>query len=91
MEIRPIVDKQIGKHYLAFNPTLDRSFHGPGVPQGVVFSPNLKYGYDVTKRVNAGLEYYGSTGPLGSFDPFRDQQQQIVPSDRLEPGARLGI
>ena len=31
LEIRPIVDKQIGRWYLAFNPTLDRSFHGPGV------------------------------------------------------------
>src|SRR5438445_57172 len=35
-EIRPIVDKKIGRWYLSFNPTLDRSFHGPGVNQGVV-------------------------------------------------------
>jgi hypothetical protein len=63
--------------YLCFNPTLDRSFHGPAVSQGVVFPPNVKVGYDVTKVVNAGFEYYGSTGPITSFDPLRDQQQQI--------------
>jgi Putative MetA-pathway of phenol degradation len=80
LEIRPIVDKQIGRWYLAFNPTIDRSFHGPGVRNGVSFSPNFKAGYDITKRINAGLEYYGSLGPVTGFDPFRDQQQQIIPA-----------
>ena len=80
LEIRPIVDKQIGKWYLSFNPSLDRSFHGPGVSQGVSFSPNFKAGYDFSKRLNAGIEYYGSLGPVTGFDPLRDQQQQILPS-----------
>ena len=53
-EIRPIVDKKVGRWYLSFNPTLDRSFHGPGVNQGVVFSSNFKFSYDITKRILAG-------------------------------------
>jgi hypothetical protein len=77
LEIRPIVDKQLGKWYLCFNPTVDRSFHGPSVSQGLVFSPNVKVGYDVTKKVNVGFEYYGSTGPITGFDPLRDQMQQV--------------
>src|ERR1700721_324793 len=44
IEIRPIVDKTIGRLYLGFNPTIDRSFHGPSVPMGVTFSPNVKAG-----------------------------------------------
>jgi hypothetical protein len=79
LEMRPIIDKQIERWYLSFNPTLDRSFHGSNVGQGVVFSPNFKAGYDITKKVNVGLEYYGGLGPLGNFDPLREQQQQIVP------------
>jgi hypothetical protein len=47
------------------------------VSQGVVFSPNLKAGYDITKVINAGIEYYGSVGPVTGFDPLRQQQQQI--------------
>lgn len=86
LEIRPIIDKQIGKTYLSFNPTLDRSFHGPGVRSGVVFSPNFKVGYDLTKVINAGFEYYGSLGPVTGFDPFRDQQQQFIPSIDLNLG-----
>jgi hypothetical protein len=79
LEIRPIIDKQIRRWYLAFNPTLDRSFHGPSVPMGLVFSPNFKVGYDITPKINAGFEYYGSLGPIYQFDPLREQQQQIVP------------
>jgi hypothetical protein len=80
LELRPIIDKQIGKWYLAFNPTFDRSFHGPGVSQGLVFSPNFKAGYDFTKKINGGFEYYGSVGRFTSFDPIRDQEQQFVPA-----------
>jgi hypothetical protein len=83
LELRPIVDKQIGKLYLSFNPTVDRSFHGPNVSQGVVFSPNVKVGYDITKVVNAGFEYYGSVGPVTGFDPLREQQQQFFAATDL--------
>jgi hypothetical protein len=78
-EIRPIIDKQIGRWYLDFNPSFDRSFHGPNVHQGLVFSPNVKVGYDITKKVNAGFEYYGALGPLVLFDPVSQQQHQIFP------------
>jgi hypothetical protein len=87
LEIRPIIDKQVGRWYLSFNPTLDRSFHGASVPMGLVFSPNFKAGYDFTKKINAGIEYYGSTGPITGFDALRDQQQQIVPDFDLNLGA----
>jgi hypothetical protein len=56
-ETRPIIDKQAGRWYLAFNPTFDHSCHGPGVRDGVTFSPNVEVGFDFTKRVNAGIEY----------------------------------
>jgi hypothetical protein len=55
-EIRPILDKKIGPWYLSFNPALDRSFHGPGVNQGVAFSPNVKVSYDFTKKIAGGFE-----------------------------------
>ena len=79
-EIRPIVDKQLGPWYLAFNPALERSWHGPGVSQGFSFSPNFKAAYSVTRKLQAGLEYYGDTGDITGFDPLYKQQQQFVPS-----------
>jgi hypothetical protein len=79
-EIRPIIDKKIGRWYLSFNPALDRSFHGPGVNQGMAFSPNAKISYDFTKKISGGLEYYASYGSLAGFDALKDQQQQFFPS-----------
>jgi hypothetical protein len=79
-EVRPIVDKQAGPWYLAFNPALERSWHGSSVPMGTEFSPNFKVGYNLTKKLAAGLEYYGSLGDITGFDPLSQQQQQIVPA-----------
>lgn len=87
-EIRPIVDKQIGKAYFSFNPTLDKSFHGPEQKRGVAFSPNVKASYDVVKHVAAGIEYYGNYGPVTGFDPLRQQEQQILPAIDLDLGPR---
>jgi Putative MetA-pathway of phenol degradation len=79
-EIRPIVDQKVGRWYWSLNPTLDRSFHGVSVNQGVVFSPNLKFSYDLTPKVAAGLEYYGAEGPVTGFDAVSQQQHQIFPA-----------
>jgi hypothetical protein len=87
-EIRPIVDKKIGKLYMALNPTLEKSFHGPGQASGVEFSPNVKVSYDVLKKVALGLEYYGGYGPLTSWDPLSEQQHQFIPAIDIDFGPR---
>jgi hypothetical protein len=76
-EIRPIIDKTIGRWYLAFNPALERALHGPGANQGWGFSPGAKVGYDFTRVVSAGFEYYADYGWIGSFYSLHNQQQQL--------------
>ncbi len=61
-EIRPIVDKKIGRWYLSFNPTLERSLHGENVNRGVEFSPNAKVSFDFTKRTAAAWSTTRLTG-----------------------------
>jgi hypothetical protein len=78
-EMRPIVDRQLGPWYLAFNPTFDKSIHGLTKSQGFVFSPNVKVSYNLTKKIAAGIEYYGSVGPAVDFDPIAQQQHQFFP------------
>ena len=79
IELRPIVDKQMGRWYWAVNPAVDRSFHGPSVKQGVTFQPAAALTYDFTKKVTAGLEYYGVYGDIRGFADLHDQQQQFFP------------
>ena len=80
LELRPIVDKQIGRWYFTVNPALERSFHGPSVPQGVGFSPSAKFSYDLNKYISGGLEYYAAYGSITDVSSLRKQQQQFFPT-----------
>jgi len=77
LEVRPIVDKKMGKVYISLNPTVDKSFRGPQQNTGFIFSPNVKGSYDVTKVIALGLEYYGTTGPFFHYSPLHDQDHQL--------------
>ncbi|MBZ5656738.1 MAG: hypothetical protein LAO56_15840 [Acidobacteriia bacterium] len=79
-ELRPIIDKKIGRWYFSFNPTFDRSLHGLNVGRGWEFSPNVKASYDFTRKITGGFEYYGALGPVSNFDPISHQSQQIFPT-----------
>jgi hypothetical protein len=76
-EIRPIIDKAIGRWYFATNPALQRTLHGPDVNQGLGFAPSAKVSYDFSRVVSAGIEYYADYGRLDHFAAARDQQRQI--------------
>jgi hypothetical protein len=76
-ELRPIIDKSLDRWYFAVNPAFERTFHGPDVNQGWQFAPAVKVGYDFTKVVSGGIEYYGNYGEIGNFASLHNQEQQI--------------
>jgi hypothetical protein len=61
-EVRLIVRPKNLSLVLVDNLTLERSIHSASVNQGVAFSPNLKFIYDLTRKFARGLEYNGSVG-----------------------------
>jgi hypothetical protein len=79
-EIRPIIDKQWGRWYFAFNPALEKSIHGENSHAGWDFAPAVKISFDVTKLITAGVEYYGDLGEIGRFSNVNEQQHQIFPA-----------
>jgi hypothetical protein len=79
-EIRPIVDKQVGRFYWAVNPALERTLHGPDVKLGLDFAPAVKLSWDFTKVVSGGLEYYADYGSIRDIASFHNQQQQFFPA-----------
>lgn len=76
-EIRPIIDKRVGRWYFAVNPALERTLHGPDVHQGLAFAPSAKISYDVTQVVSTGVEWYADYGAIDQISPTRSQQQQV--------------
>ena len=87
LEIRPIIDKQLGRWYLALNPALEKSINGVNSASGFIFSPNVKVSYDITRVVTFGLEYYGSVGPITDWESVSTQTNQIFPAIDLNLGA----
>jgi hypothetical protein len=76
-EIRPVIDKALGRWYVSLNPTLERTLQGTGVVNGLQFSPSAKVGFDFTSLVSGGVEYYGAYGRIGSFAPPESRLQQF--------------
>lgn len=91
LELRPIIDKKLGRWYGSFNPTLERAIHGLNQDKGFEFSPNAKVSYDFTRKIAGGLEYYGAVGPISGFDHIRDQEQQFFPAIDLNVSPRWEI
>jgi hypothetical protein len=81
VEIRPILEKKIGRLQFDGNPVLERALHGPGVRQGWIFEPAVRVGYEAGKRVMPSLEYYGSTGSR--------QIHQFFPGADIKLGERV--
>jgi hypothetical protein len=80
LELRPIIDKQIGRWYFALNPALEKSLEGYNSARGYDFAPNAKISYDFTKIVTGGVEYYGDLGSVLGLDPIGEQQHMILPA-----------
>jgi hypothetical protein len=80
LEIRPIFEREQGRLYLSVNPDLSLATKGPDAGSAPSFEPNAKIGWDFTKVVNAGLEYYAETGPVKHFDALSDQHHLLFPA-----------
>jgi hypothetical protein len=98
-EIRPIIDKTLGRWYFAVNPALERTWHGPDARQGLGFAPAAKVSFDFSKQISAGVEYYGEYGNIVQIDSFPEQQQQffiatdlnVSPKWEINFGVGMGI
>src|SRR5690349_8706064 len=49
LELRPIIDKQLGPWYFAINPALEKSLHGAHSNEAFEFAPSIKISFDVTR------------------------------------------
>lgn len=85
-ELRPIIDKTMGPWYVSLNPTLDKSLRGPTAAEHFEFAPNVDVGYDVTKKVNLAVEYYGATGTIDRLAPINEQEHLLFGAANLDFG-----
>jgi hypothetical protein len=99
IEVRPIIDKKLGKLYLCFNPTFGISIKSNETSHAPVFEPNIKISYAISPVISFGTEYYGSMGPFNHLAPLPDQSHDLFaaidlfvdPKWELNAGAGWGL
>ncbi len=91
LEVRPILEKEAGKWYLAVNPDLTKSFRGVDEHRGFGMEPAAKVSYKLTKTVEPGTEYYAETGPIAHYYPLREQHHLIFSTLDLNTSPRWEI
>lgn len=77
IELRPIIDKTIGKFYFSFNPTLGIQIKGVEKQSAPAFAPNIKASFACSPKVSIGGEYYGDLGTINHFERGPEQSHAI--------------
>lgn len=80
IEIKLIMEKDLGFHRIILNPTFEKKISGEDVEEGVEFLLNASYTYMQSLVFQPKIEYYSKYGEL--YDPysFGEQAHYIFPS-----------
>jgi len=79
LELRPILQKDIGRFSLIANPIFEKSLIGAGHNQGFEFGYRDAVYYAWRPFLSPGVEFYGGIGLLDDSDPLSRQQHYIFP------------
>lgn len=99
IETRIILEKKFGTKSLRLNPKFEKVTSGADVDEGVEFEYGASLYGPWTKRLNWGVELYGSIGELVNTKSLDAQKHYIVPALtykfnkhlKLNVGAALGM
>jgi hypothetical protein len=79
LELRPIIEKDIGSFSFMANPIFEKVLKGVGVHEGFEFGYSTGAYYRWMRWLSPGVEFYGGAGLLDNTDPLSEQQHYIFP------------
>lgn len=80
LELRPIVEKDIGRVEIDLNPIFEKAiFVGPEKNKGFEFGYTAGVYYNWLRKFSPGVEFYGGAGLIDDTDPLYQQQHYIFP------------
>jgi hypothetical protein len=80
LELRPIIEKDVGPLNFMLNPKFEKVLAGEGHDQGFEFGYAAGVQYRLSRHLSPGLEFYGGTGLVDQADPASSQQHYIFPT-----------
>jgi hypothetical protein len=84
LEIRPIVEKHIGRLLVVADFVFEKPFRGPGTHRGVTFQPSGEIEYQLGPWARPAIEYYGDMGALEKLPGVQRQEHFVVPTLNLD-------
>ena len=79
LELRPILEKDIGRLSFIANPIFEKVLKGVGVHEGWEFGYSAAAYYRWMRYFSPGVEFYGGAGLIDNTDPLAQQQHYIFP------------
>jgi hypothetical protein len=83
-EIHPIIDKHLGKIFLAVNPTFDWNVDRSN---DFEFNPCMMASYKINQKADLGLEWYSGYGPVQGFLPWNQEHQVLFVATNIDFGS----
>ena len=80
LEIKWILEKDLGFHTLVLNPTFEKNISGSSMEEGVELAVNGGWYYRKSLKVQPGLEFYSKLGEMHGMEPFNKSKTYLFPS-----------
>ena len=80
IEIKVILEKDIGFHTLVLNPTFEKKISGEDVVEGVEFALNGGWYFKKCLTIQPGIEFYSKMGELYDLKPCNEMKNYIFPA-----------
>jgi len=80
IEIKWILEKDLGFHTFVLNPTFEKNISGPSVEEGVEFALNGGWYYKKSLKIQPGIEFYSKLGELKGMEPFGSGKTYLFPA-----------
>ena len=84
LELRPIIQKDLGSFSLMFNPIFEKVLTGPEKSKGYEFGYAAGIYYRWQRAISPGIEFFGGIGNLNDTERRAEQQHYIFPVIRGE-------
>ncbi len=80
LEIRPIIDKTVGRWKFDINPIVTFAFNGPEAGEGMGLEPEGMIAYEIAPdQLRLMVEYYTALGPARHVLPARQEVHMLYP------------
>jgi len=91
LELRLIMEKDLGPLTVQLNPIFEKSLSGEGSSVGTEFLYAAKVYYRFRPWLMPGIEFFGDVGPITHFEDSSEQKHFIIPvvDSKLTPHVKL--